>query len=241
MSPVTLIERAPELPASRAAQFSPWADFSSPTTLPENGSSAKWDKAIGKIYMMMSLGDDWDGMGAQAPPRELVASAIDLAAALRYRGFPPPARVIATADGTVALEWQEPCVCLMMHVLTPYRSEWVQIAQGGPPLHGVISKSPFIDPLMESMPPAYWVSPGLPMTSRLSDFAAPARGAAAPVEATDRSIRERRDALHLHPEEKPREYPIADFIRQTEYAWDEDFFSAEEAVRRYLKDSHADR
>ncbi len=35
-------------------------------------------------------------------------------------------------------------------------------------------------------------------------------------------------------------YPVAEFIRPTAYVWDEDLFAAEEAVRTYLKDSHAD-
>jgi hypothetical protein len=37
-----------------------------------------------------------------------------------------------------------------------------------------------------------------------------------------------------------REYPIADFIEPTEYDWDENKFKAEQALRRYLEESHAD-
>jgi len=60
------------------------------------------------------------------------------------------------------------------------------------------------------------------------------------IQAADRSSRDERGARGLQPEEQPQEYPTAGFIKQTEYAWDEDFFAAEDAVRRYLKDSHAD-
>jgi hypothetical protein len=42
------------------------------------------------------------------------------------------------------------------------------------------------------------------------------------------------------PAEEPQDYPVADFISPTEYAWNEDVYAAEEAVRAYLDDSHAD-
>jgi hypothetical protein len=35
-------------------------------------------------------------------------------------------------------------------------------------------------------------------------------------------------------------YAIATFIRPIEYAWTQDFFAAEEALKVYLNDSHAD-
>ena len=42
------------------------------------------------------------------------------------------------------------------------------------------------------------------------------------------------------PPEEPPSYPVADFLSPTEYAWDEDVYAAEEAVRAYLSDCHAD-
>jgi hypothetical protein len=42
------------------------------------------------------------------------------------------------------------------------------------------------------------------------------------------------------PGEELRDYPVADFLSPTEYAWDGDVYAAEEAVRAYLDDSHAD-
>jgi hypothetical protein len=36
------------------------------------------------------------------------------------------------------------------------------------------------------------------------------------------------------------EYPTADFIEPIEYKWNLDFFIAEQAVRKYLEESHAD-
>jgi hypothetical protein len=42
------------------------------------------------------------------------------------------------------------------------------------------------------------------------------------------------------PAEGPQSYPVADFLSPTEYAWNEDNYAAEVAVRAYLSDSHAD-
>ena len=39
---------------------------------------------------------------------------------------------------------------------------------------------------------------------------------------------------------RAEDYPIADFIEPTEYDWDLNKFKAEQALRRYLKDSDAD-
>jgi hypothetical protein len=57
------------------------------------------------------------------------------------------------------------------------------------------------------------------------------------LHAADQSIRQ---AASVQPEIQPHEYPTAGFIKQTEYTWDEDFFAAEAAVSRYIKESHAD-
>src|SRR5262249_51228524 len=113
-----------------------WADVSTP----DAGRTAKWDHVIEQLKTMMSLEDDWDGMGAEAPSREMMVSAIDLAEVFRSRGYPPPTRVAATPSATVGLEWQEPPVYLEVEIITPDRTEWMQIIEG--------------------MPPAFWVSSG---------------------------------------------------------------------------------
>jgi hypothetical protein len=41
------------------------------------------------------------------------------------------------------------------------------------------------------------------------------------------------------PVEEPRDDPVADFLSPIEYAWDEDIYAAEEAVKAYLNDAHA--
>ena len=42
------------------------------------------------------------------------------------------------------------------------------------------------------------------------------------------------------PAEEPRSHPVADFLSPIEYAWNDDVYAAEVAVRAYLSDSHAD-
>lgn len=41
------------------------------------------------------------------------------------------------------------------------------------------------------------------------------------------------------PAEEPRDDPVADYLSPIEYAWDEDIYAAEEAVKAYLNDAHA--
>jgi hypothetical protein len=44
----------------------------------------------------------------------------------------------------------------------------------------------------------------------------------------------------MREQEPSQEYPTATFIEPTEYDWNENIFKAEQAVRRYLEESHAD-
>jgi hypothetical protein len=60
------------------------------------------------------------------------------------------------------------------------------------------------------------------------------------IRATDPSINTGHDAGTSQPEGQDQEYPTADFIEPTEYDWDINKFIAEQAVREYLRDSHAD-
>jgi hypothetical protein len=142
------------------AQAPTWSDVPTPATTPDGARAAKWDQLIERLNTMMLLEDDWDGMGAEAPSREIILSAINLVEVFRSRGYPPPARVAPTPSATVGLEWQEPTVYLEVEVITPDRSVWMQIIEGMPPVHGVISGRPLIDPLKEGIPPVFWVSSG---------------------------------------------------------------------------------
>ncbi len=65
-----------------------------------------WEMIIDKVVDMQRLGDDWDGLGAKAPARELLASAVGLAYLLKDRGTEPPKTVVLSLSGTVVFEWQ---------------------------------------------------------------------------------------------------------------------------------------
>ncbi|MBI3412068.1 MAG: hypothetical protein HY040_27370 [Planctomycetes bacterium] len=75
----------------------------------ENTNHAgSWEPTIQKIAEYQDLGDDWDGLGAKAPTRELLHSAIGLAYALFEKGVDPPHCVVPGLDGSVNFEWQYP-------------------------------------------------------------------------------------------------------------------------------------
>jgi hypothetical protein len=67
-----------------------------------------WEAAVCKIVGFQHLGDDWDGLGAKAPTRDLLASAIGLAYLLSEDGVAAPRAIVAGVDGSVTFEWQEP-------------------------------------------------------------------------------------------------------------------------------------
>jgi hypothetical protein len=64
-----------------------------------------WRPVIDEIVAMQHLGDDWDGLGADAPSQELVASAVGLAYLLHDCGIDPPAAVAPGPSGTVLFVW----------------------------------------------------------------------------------------------------------------------------------------
>jgi hypothetical protein len=116
--------------------LSAWADFSRPVISVETNRLAEWDKAIRIMHAMLSLGDDWDGMGAKAPAWDIVFSAIELAYSLRsYRDYPAPTRATATPAGTIGLEWQIPSVYTEVEVVATGGFDWMVIKDGEQPKH----------------------------------------------------------------------------------------------------------
>ena len=93
-----------------------------------------WKLAVQKISEFQHLGDDWDGLGAKAPSRELLASAIGLAYVLHEKGVDPPHRVAPGLDGSVNLEWQDPDGTIAeMEIDRPFHAEVMVIEPGWPP------------------------------------------------------------------------------------------------------------
>jgi hypothetical protein len=65
-----------------------------------------WEPMIDRIVAMQHLGDDWDGLGAEAPSRELLESAIGLAYLLEENGMEPAHAVSPGPSGTVLMVWE---------------------------------------------------------------------------------------------------------------------------------------
>src|SRR3989442_12499871 len=79
-----------------------------------------WEPAVQKIVEFQHLGDDWDGLGAKAPSRELLASAVGLAYLFFEQGVRPPSRVVPGLDGAVLFEWQDPDgTCTEVEIVRP--------------------------------------------------------------------------------------------------------------------------
>ncbi len=115
-SAATMLSPAPYVPSTRA--------------LHSNGLRSspeyEWLRRIDDLLAIRGLGDDWDGLGAEAPRIELVDSAIEIAKALREDPtLPAPTRVAATPTGAVLFEWQYPPVYLEAEVTGPTHIEWM--------------------------------------------------------------------------------------------------------------------
>ena len=89
-------------------------------------SRAAWLRVRDMLHEMLDLPDDWDGMGAEAPRRDVVADAIDVLDTARHReDWPPPTRVVATPDGSIIIEWQTILRCLEIEIEHPGQVEWM--------------------------------------------------------------------------------------------------------------------
>jgi hypothetical protein len=120
----------------RPEVLTPFEDVSRPTITPEAERVSRWDRIIRKMHAMFLLGDDWDGMGAKAPSRDIVFAALELACGLReVYDYPAPTRVAPTPAGTIGLEWQEPSIYTEAEIVASGRSEWMQIKDEEQPVH----------------------------------------------------------------------------------------------------------
>jgi hypothetical protein len=93
-----------------------------------------WEPAVRKIVEFQHLGDNWDGLGAPAPTRELLASAIGLAYMLYEEGVDPPHSVVPGLDGSVNFEWQDPDGTITeIEIDRPLHAEVMMMEPGKPP------------------------------------------------------------------------------------------------------------
>jgi hypothetical protein len=103
------------------------------TTVEDAGS---WEPAVQSIVEYQHLGDNWDGFGAKAPSRELLASAVGLAYLLHEKRMVPPDRVAPGVAGSVILEWQFPDGTYAdVEIVEPLYAEVMVIEPGDPAKH----------------------------------------------------------------------------------------------------------
>ncbi len=102
-------------------------------------SNDLWESAIDEIVALLNLGENWDGLGAKPPTREVAAAAIGLAYLLQERGAEPPTRIVPGPQGSIVLERQEAdgTYC-EVEVLRPLYAEVMLIEPGKPPQHWTI-------------------------------------------------------------------------------------------------------
>jgi hypothetical protein len=104
-----------------------------PNSVPDAGP---WEPAVAEIVAFQHLGDDWDGLGAQAPSYEVLASAIGLAYTLHQQGVDPPNCVVPGVAGSVTLEWHDPDgTYTEVEVVGPLSAEVMMIEPGKPARH----------------------------------------------------------------------------------------------------------
>ena len=70
-----------------------------------DGPRNDWDSIIDELLRMRELQDDWDGEGSVAPEKALVDDVTSYTYWRKKENELAPARVIATVNGTICLEW----------------------------------------------------------------------------------------------------------------------------------------
>jgi hypothetical protein len=101
-----------------------------------------WKKCIDSLLKIRLLENDWDGQGSEAPPPELVDSAIILAVLLRQKHIEPPSATVQSVQGTVLMEWQWPDhTTLEMDVIEPNLADVFLMIPGRPAQHWQLGES----------------------------------------------------------------------------------------------------
>jgi hypothetical protein len=115
--------------------FDPYMETGVTVAPVDDRGQAAWVDVVLALRRLYSLRDNWDGLGAIAPPRDLVRSAVELAEAISRRNAIPPTTAVATALGTILFGWDGPDY-LEIEVVAPYQAEWMVIDQDGKATHG---------------------------------------------------------------------------------------------------------
>jgi hypothetical protein len=100
---------------------------------PNVADAGPWAPAVKEIVSYQHLGNNWDGYGAEAPCREVLASAIGLAYTYHQQGVGPPQRVAPGVAGSVIFEWQHPDgTYATVEIDAPLHAEVMVIEPGKP-------------------------------------------------------------------------------------------------------------
>jgi hypothetical protein len=99
-------------------------------------NAGHWEATIQTLIDFQHLGDGWDGLGAKAPARDLLESAIGLAYLLYEKGVDPPHRVVPALDGSIVFEWQDPDgTYTEVEIIRPLHAEVMMIERDRPAKH----------------------------------------------------------------------------------------------------------
>lgn len=99
-----------------------------------------WGDVTDQLLDLEQLEDDWDGMGALAPSKELVRSCGKFVRLARDQSkLGTPVFVVATPDGHVSFEWQGLSLRLEAEI-TPDAIQWVY---SGPAIPTQIKETPW--------------------------------------------------------------------------------------------------
>jgi hypothetical protein len=95
----------------------------------------KWAPVIKALRDLRTLRNDWDGEGSDAPPHELIETAIRLVPVLREWGAEIPASAVASRAGTIIFEWRDGPRYVEIEVVGPNRLEWMTVDERGNATH----------------------------------------------------------------------------------------------------------
>jgi hypothetical protein len=100
-----------------------WTRTETALSMRSVNSGGDWTRQMIRLSELRRLQANWDGDGARAPSRELLDSVEHLLRSYRARKTQPPSRMVATADGTIAIEWQTPPTFTSLEITRPFEGD----------------------------------------------------------------------------------------------------------------------
>ena len=104
-------------------------------TSSESEQALRWKRCTAQLRLMMTLPDNWDGFGAEAPRHDVLALAFALVDVYRWRDAPPPSRIVASPSGSVVIERHWPGGYGEVEIEEPYVLQFMLSEHGKPNEH----------------------------------------------------------------------------------------------------------